>query len=255
MEHNFIIEDNYGLISKEQFEKIKGTIHENQKGIVSTVNIKDINGYNFLIKYYQRGYRWNKTEIEELLAAIEDLDDSEDGYFVQPIIVRKVNNIETRAKLTSKTKGKYSIIDVERSIDSNSLENTYELLNGQQRLTTFWMILTFLTESPYSMYYELKKDFDRYYIQKSYDTIFNWFVCSCDWNNRCPKYNKNLRLRQNKLQLVGDFEKKPEVEKLIKKIERLFFIWYEVEENTFSEKDLKKLLAENMGVKTTKNGL
>ena len=255
MQNSIITYANHGFVSKEQFEKIKGMIHDSQKGIVSAVNIEDINGYNFWIKYYQRGYRWNKTEIEEMLAAIEDLDESEDGYCVQPIIIKKIKSIDPQAKLATKKEEGKTIVDVAKLPESVDSEKIFELLDGQQRLTTLWMILTFLKESPYSIYYELKKDFDRYYIQKSYDTVFYWFVCSFDWNNRRPKYNKNIRLRNDKLQRVGDFEKTPEVDKLIKKIERLFFIWYEVEGNSFSKKDIENLLAENMGEIHTENGM
>ena len=58
----------------------------------------------FVIESYQRGYRWSKDEIEHLL---EDIDEMPDGqnYCLQPVVVKNRDGV-------------------------------YELIDGQQRLTT-----------------------------------------------------------------------------------------------------------------------
>lgn len=80
--------------------------------LAKTVSIQDLfNGnYKFVIRPYQRGYRWEKKQIEYL---IKDLSSVSRGteYCLQPIIVMPTNR-----------------------------ENEYELVDGQQRLTTLWIL-------------------------------------------------------------------------------------------------------------------
>ena len=70
--------------------------------------IGDISG-KFVIEAYQRGYRWSKDEIIHLL---EDVDEIPDGqnYCLQPIVVKNNDGI-------------------------------FELIDGQQRLTTLYLIM------------------------------------------------------------------------------------------------------------------
>lgn len=74
--------------------------------------IGDITG-NFVIEAYQRGYRWSEDEIKYLL---EDIDEMPDGqkYCLQPIVVK-------------------------------DNRGTYELIDGQQRLTTLYLIMKYLS--------------------------------------------------------------------------------------------------------------
>lgn len=81
-----------------------------QEILLETKQAGKIEG-SFFIPSYQRGYRWSKDEVERLL-----LDISENGtknYCLQPIVVR--NN-----------------------------EETYELIDGQQRLTTLYLIYMYM---------------------------------------------------------------------------------------------------------------
>ena len=93
--------------------------------------IPDLCDKNFFIPDYQRGYRWGETQIRQLL---EDLclffetKDKTKGtfYCLQPIVVKKMSQEE---------------------VDNNDLfaeedNNTwYEVIDGQQRLTTIRIIL------------------------------------------------------------------------------------------------------------------
>ena len=68
-----------------------------------------INGeYKFILPIYQRGYRWTENEVDTL---IEDVNGSEEGYFLQVLTVKKEKD------------GKYLLVD------------------GQQRLTTIFLLL------------------------------------------------------------------------------------------------------------------
>lgn len=83
-------------------------------------SIKDLENYNFLIPNYQRGYRWSDREVDALLEDIWDFALKQDStnakdsfYCLQPIVVKQ--------------NGKQ-----------------YNVIDGQQRLTTIFLIVKFL---------------------------------------------------------------------------------------------------------------
>lgn len=75
----------------------------------------------FLIPSYQRGYRWSDIQVNALLNDVYDFyesrTDAQAKYCLQPIVVT-------------------------RSSDGKS----WEVIDGQQRLTTLWLILNYLNE-------------------------------------------------------------------------------------------------------------
>ena len=79
------------------------------------------NDYTLIIPDYQRGYRWTKTQIEKLLEdlkAFSDINkDNNTSYSLQPIALIK-----------------------ER-------DNAYRVIDGQQRLTTIYLILDIYNEN------------------------------------------------------------------------------------------------------------
>jgi len=81
-------------------------------------SINELLEYEFYIPYFQRGYRWDPNQVNDLLNDIWDFYKKKkltekEFYCLQPIVVMKSN-------------GKYTLID------------------GQQRLTTIYIILTVL---------------------------------------------------------------------------------------------------------------
>ena len=68
----------------------------------------------FYVPSYQRGYRW-KEEVKMLLKDIHEIDEGK-NYSLQPIVVRKID------------------------------EKRFELIDGQQRLTTLYIILKYIKE-------------------------------------------------------------------------------------------------------------
>ena len=62
----------------------------------------------FYVPSYQRGYRWDETQVTALLNDV--YKNGENPYCLQPIVVRKGDN------------------------------GRYELIDGQQRLTTLYII-------------------------------------------------------------------------------------------------------------------
>ncbi len=83
-------------------------------------SVNQLFDYKFFIPSYQRGYRWTKTEVEQLLQDIWQFT-KRDGklkgefYCLQPVVVTKT-------------------------------EDKWEVIDGQQRITTIFLILKYLEE-------------------------------------------------------------------------------------------------------------
>src|SRR5690554_1936 len=127
-----------------------------------TKPIKDLEGLNFFVDDYQRGYKWtvqqvldllndiytyeprkstaeelktyvdqfdfgNKPSIEQLLGHINKFQ--EDFYCLQPVVVKKIPGNEKK----------------------------FELIDGQQRITTLHIILSILKENKYSIEYKTRE--------------------------------------------------------------------------------------------------
>jgi len=139
--------------------------------------IGDIKG-EFLIEAYQRGYRWSKDEVEFLLNDIYEIPDGQ-KYCLQPVVVKHRGTND---------KG----------------QDIYELIDGQQRMTTLYLIMKYLypyfTKPKYSIEYTTRKgdekhmgsrqllevidtidlesdstNIDELFIKKSYSIIKQWF--------------------------------------------------------------------------------
>jgi len=150
---------------------------------------KELLGMRFNIPSYQRGYRWEKENVEALLNDIQEFatkTKKEEGefYCLQPVVVRVNSHL---SEIESLRKGKPVIV--------------YDLLDGQQRLTTLWLILNqerFRNlwnsmdvdhNSLYTMQYESRDNLfkkaidngsdmfetiDLYYLKSAFSTITEW---------------------------------------------------------------------------------
>ena len=80
--------------------------------------ISELLGESFFVPSYQRGFRWNKPQVIALLDDLkqfrENYQEDKDFYCLQPIVVKKRE------------------------------DETWELVDGQQRLTTIFLIMTAL---------------------------------------------------------------------------------------------------------------
>lgn len=158
-------------------------------------NLRSISGINFFIPEYQRGYRWSSSEAEQMLNDFKEFckQKKEEGefYCLQPIVVRK--------KSWTKEEN-----------DQSTIINGYEVIDGQQRLTTLHILLTCVKQvreilydmfDMFSITYETRLEFDSqrflenidnppedannfidfFYMKKVYDTMINWLS---DKNNK-----------------------------------------------------------------------
>ena len=99
------------------------------------VNLDSLSQMNYFIPSYQRGYRWGKQQVVDLLDDILDyangkgLGSGDQGYYcLQPVVVKS---------LTDEEKRRYDL-EVDRV--------WYEVIDGQQRLTTLALILHYFNE-------------------------------------------------------------------------------------------------------------
>lgn len=138
----------------------------NTEIILDTKLVGDIEG-TFYVPSYQRGYRWGKDEVLRLLDDV--LQNGDKNYCLQPIVVRK------RA------------------------DGSYELIDGQQRLTTIFLIYSLIKEAipkkckgpRFSLVYETRdrseeflsnidlsrreENIDFWFISNAYEIIEKWF--------------------------------------------------------------------------------
>lgn len=134
----------------------------NETGISSLrrVAIPDLLKHNFFIPDYQRGYRWESKQILQLIEDVHGFfQDVRSGsfYCLQPIVVKECSKevIERHA--------------LRSDIDDN---RWYEVIDGQQRLTTIRVLLAFYfaqnpldARQPFKIAYETRPEvavlFDR----------------------------------------------------------------------------------------------
>ncbi len=137
--------------------------------ILETRKVIDIEG-KFIVPSYQRGYRWGEEEVKRLLEDVASVEDKEThvtrNYCLQPIVVRKNGD-------------------------------TYELIDGQQRLTTIFLIYKYMTTEgsidpvQFTLSYETREEsaqfldemdmtkreenIDFWFMANAYETIQTWF--------------------------------------------------------------------------------
>jgi uncharacterized protein with ParB-like and HNH nuclease domain len=163
------------------------------------IPLRDIIGKSFRVKDYQRGYKWGEKEILELLNDVYEHDVRNGKYCLQPIIVKENNE------------------------DGKIIT---ELIDGQQRITSIYLILVFLkntNEGLFDISYETRveskeflstqisalnqfaiknlpwEDFlkiekfgkydnvDVYHFYKVYNEIYNWFQ-----NKKEPDFKRDF---------------------------------------------------------------
>lgn len=197
-------------------------------------SIRSLSGLNFYIPDYQRGYRWSDSQAIQMLCDFQefckriDNDNVRTGeyYCLQPIVVKEKSWIEKQED------------------GSEVTVNGYEVIDGQQRLTTLYIILKCLDSvcellfpdfSLYTIKYETRQDFDSqkflenintttagandfidfYYMKLVFDGVSLWF-----------KNNSSIRASIAKVLL----EEKDDEEAEIDIAKNVRVIWYEAKD-------------------------
>ncbi len=91
------------------------------------ISIENLSTFTFVVEKYQRGYKWGVLQVEDLLSDIMGFEkDKQAFYCLQPVVVKE----------TSK--------------------NTFELIDGQQRLTTIFIVLQCLNDNIFELKYRTR---------------------------------------------------------------------------------------------------
>jgi hypothetical protein len=147
--------------------------------------ISELLGMNFFIPDYQRGYRWSRQQVKDLLEDIQEFikKDKSGFYCIQPLVVREREQ-ETFKLIKNEAKDLDEI--------RNLLKGSWEVIDGQQRLTTIHVLHTYLISlNPYTIEYETRGDsksflsniverkkednIDYYHIIEAKNQIDDWF--------------------------------------------------------------------------------
>ena len=112
--------------------------------------IDELLDMRFFIPNYQRGYRWTKRQVTDLLNDINEFNADKDGFYcLKPLVVK-----QRKEDMLSKIHDAKSIEEVK-----NLLKGDWEVIDGQQRLTTIYILLTCLGKrDPYSLEYATRSD-------------------------------------------------------------------------------------------------
>lgn len=187
--------------TNRQMEEIKRILESDVEFLIKQV--ADFEEVSFYIRDYQRGYRWTQSEVNDLLDDILSIEG--DKYCMQPLVAKKV---------TKTVKYRYQLkVDSNDCVGERDLcpeGEVYEIVDGQQRLTTLFLILTKLNAPTYSMYYELFREIDRYYLKKAIEAIKTWLASKKEEKNTEQKLLQNIR-------------------------EKVIFVWYEENKNQAEE--------------------
>lgn len=144
-------------------------------------SVNELRGMKFFIPSYQRGYRWTEQQVKDLLNDVKEFIQNKNSefYSLQPLVVKK----RWPDTALEQVKEKTSMEEIEDYI--NNCE--WEVIDGQQRLTTIYIILYYLGDKgkTYSIEYATRKGFEDF-LKKVEITDKNDFD---DFLNECLEKN------------------------------------------------------------------
>lgn len=127
------------------------------KKLINNINffrpVSSLIGKTFVVKDYQRGYKWESKEILELLNDFNEHNENDGKYCLQPVIVRE------------------------------NEDESLELIDGQQRITSLYLLLVFLTKSRdgiYTISYETRTESKEFLHDKIIE-INQYIKANLDW--------------------------------------------------------------------------
>lgn len=181
-----------------------------RENVISLKSVNDLCGMKFFIPSYQRGYRWNRTQVLDLLNDINEFDEKRNGFYcLQPLVVKRRNE-----DILNEIRNAQTVDEVE-----TLLKGSWEVIDGQQRLTTLYIILLSLNvDDFYKLEYETRKDSASYISRieksKSNDNIDYYHISQAkdvveEWLETHPEINNNKAIYAWKI------------------LEKTQFIWYE----------------------------
>lgn len=159
-------------------------------------SVSDLLGMKFFIPSYQRGYRWTEQQVNDLLNDVNDFHpetvkdtNEKTWYCLQPLVVKKMD------------------------------EDWYEVIDGQQRLTTIFIILNLLeTDRALTLKYQTRLGSE----------TFLQNIKNDDQNAENIDYHFMINAKKTVEEWIGD---KSNIAKKLK--ENCKVIWYETQDNAY----------------------
>ncbi|ASF43878.1 DUF262 domain-containing protein [Capnocytophaga endodontalis] len=168
--------------------------------ILELKSIENFLGFHFLVKDYQRGYKWTATEVRQLLDDLNEFEPKENEFYcLQPIVIKADNDKK-------------------------------ELIDGQQRCTTIYLILQYLGQHLFDITYQTREqsaEFLNEIATLNLSGEWNDWVASHSKKDNVDNYHffQAYRAIQNWFAEKSEDEKSHFLEKLLSKTK---VIWYEV---------------------------
>lgn len=214
-----------------------------------TLNLRSINQlmeYSFFVPSYQRGYRWDTAEVYSLLTDINEFTpEFQSFYCLQPFVLKQIKEEP----------------------------NTFELIDGQQRATTIYLILSYFNHSSYSLFYKTRGEIEsgvNTFLQKlpsleipNYSFTnelgdYNEFddIVSSQWRNKIAKDNSEINTVDNfyfyRTYAVIDnwfsqFNEEDKLGFLDKLLKHTNVIWYVEDSDSLEKNIIKKFINFNEG--------
>lgn len=221
----------------------------NNENNLELLAIPDLYNKNFFIPDYQRGYRWGTRQIEQFIDDLTNFFEKGKGefYCLQPVVVKAMS--EEEVKLNG-------------LISENDNNCWYEVIDGQQRLTTIRIILAMFSKikrrfkSGFTIKYKTRPSLGEIFDNFIYDdetdpyevTIENEEHLDIDsWHiiqaTRCLlNWLKNGEQRGNGLNFFeGTFLENFTHKKNLEGKKSVQIIWYELRDNSDPNETFKRL--------------
>lgn len=243
--------------------------------IIEQKAVKDLlDGSTFYIPSYQRGYRWTKTQIYDLC---NDL--------LEYALIKPTTTIDKETNTPITQKAFYSlqplIVKKASKMVKDRLQDVYEVIDGQQRLTSIYILYKLLMResrytspedlkkrkkvSLYHIYYETRPDDYDFVDNLAYQEIFNKDIRDIDlahivnsynyirqWLNNTPESDPQCAQRTWEMFSDKEFTLDDVIDILFKLLNNpkstsepnAQFIWYEIDKNKDA---IQEFLSENKG--------
>lgn len=231
-------------------------------------------GY-FYIPSYQRGYRWTSTQVAQLLRdifsyanephGINNANIEGDYYCLQPIVARPITNGEMLKRF------------LPEEVFTKESNPVWEIIDGQQRLTTIYILYKYLMTKEriseetleedyggkklYHLIYATRKDsalfleklgktddkiasnIDYFHMQQAYDTIDQWICGKGDYAESggialCKRYQVDETVKNVRTTLFNLLNASKGKKNNTGSVQVL---WYEISKNTDAINEFRKI--------------
>ena len=202
------------------------------KNQIRLMPVKELLRRKFFIPSYQRGYKWTEKQVEDLLndlhefkTKLEKKENCDEFYCLQPLAVKRKNESSQTLTIDTSRKTEEEAFQAIKEIYNSNI--VWEVIDGQQRLTTIYLLLCYLTNKvSYSMSYETREN------SSTYLESFSSKQSKDDLDDSNVDYfhmNKVFGRIDEWFKEQGDNYNKKEFGDLL--LNKTQFIWYETNED------------------------